>query len=254
MLVTALRTPIVKPGDDLKKIITSCINKLPERGVLVISSKIFSTCENRFVSKKTTKKSEKHDLVRKEADFYTDPHSSRFTIMLTIKRNLIFANAGIDESNADGSYLLWPEDPQRSVNEIWNFLRSYYGVKEVGVAMSDSSSYMLNWGVVGRAIAHCGFSPLRSYIGKKDLFGYTMRMEQTNVLQSLTDAAVLEMGECAEQTPMALVTDTKIPIEFVDHVPTEQELENLKISIEDDIFAPILTKADWKKGKSGKNK
>ncbi|NCN87789.1 MAG: putative folate metabolism gamma-glutamate ligase [Candidatus Pacebacteria bacterium] len=244
MKITAIKTPIVQPNDDLRSIIKNAIPHIPERSVIVIASKIFSTCENRFV-KKNDNPSQKIELIKQEADKYTDPHSSKYKLMMTIKRNILFVNAGIDESNANNQFILWPEDPQSSVNQIWRFLREEYNLKEVGVSMSDSASQMLNWGVVGRSIAYCGFNPLRSYVGTKDLFGKEMKMEKTNVLQSLTDAAVLEMGEGDEQTPIAIVEDIS-NIEFQDHPPTEQELAELKIDIEDDAFAPILTKAEWK--------
>ncbi len=245
MQVTAYKTPLVTANDNLFEIIAGSIDHIPEKSVMVIASKIVSTCENRFVDKITGTRDEKHDLVRQEADYYTDPHSSKYDLMLTIKRNLMFVNAGIDESNADGKYILWPADPQKSVNQIWQFLRSHYGVKEVGVTMSDSSSFPFNWGVIGRAIAYCGFDPLYSYIGSEDLFGRKMKMEQTNVMQSLTAAATLEMGEGNESTPLSIVENIK-GISFQDHEPTQSELDLLKINIEDDAYAPILTKADWR--------
>lgn len=245
MKITAIKTPLIKANDDLNEIIKNNLPKLAERSVVVIASKAFSTCENRFVAK-TGSPEQKFDLIRQEAEYYTEPHSSKYNLMMTIKRNILFVNAGIDESNADNQFLLWPADPQQSVNRVWHFLREHYGVKEVGVTMSDSASYMLNWGVVGRAIAYCGFKPLKSYIGKADLFGRPMVMEQTNVMHSLTDAATLEMGEGAESQPMAVVEDIS-QIEFVDHEPTSSELAELNIKLEDDAFAPILTKAEWKK-------
>jgi putative folate metabolism gamma-glutamate ligase len=247
MKISVYKTPLVKPKDDLTQIIANAIPYLPERSILVIASKIVSTCENRFVPKLTSEKREKYELVKKEAEWYTDPHSSKYDLMLTIKRNWMFMYAGIDESNANNQYILWPEDPQKSVNEVWTFLRSHYNVKEVGVTMSDSTSIPLNWGVVGHAIAHCGFWPLRSYIGKPDLFGRLMKMEQVNLMQSLTAAATMEMGEGNESTPLGLVTDLK-NLEFHDHPPTEEELQKLKIEMKDDAYAPILTKAEWQKG------
>jgi dihydrofolate synthase / folylpolyglutamate synthase len=247
MKVTAYRTPIVQPKADLKQVIAQAIPSLPEKSFLVVTSKIVSTCENRFVMKTTEEKEEKHALVRKEAEWYLDAHSSKYNLMLTIKRNWIFVNAGIDESNADNQYILWPQDPQRSVNEIWQFVREHYGIKEVGITLSDSASIPLNWGVTGHEIAYCGFNPLKSYIGKTDLFGREMKMEQVNVAQSITAAAVLEMGEGAECTPLAVVEDVK-NVEFQDHVPTEAELAALRITLEDDAFEPLLTKVAWKKG------
>jgi dihydrofolate synthase / folylpolyglutamate synthase len=248
MKVTAYATPLVTAKDDLFQVIADAIPYLAERSIIVIASKIVSTCENRFVKKVTGDKSEKHELVRQEAELYTEPHSSKYDLMLTVHRNWLFVNAGIDESNADNQYLLWPKDPQASVNKIWHFVREHYKVKEVGVTMSDSTSIPLNWGVVGHAIAHCGFVPLKSYIGKPDLFGRPMKMEQVNIMQAATIAGVLEMGEGNESTPLAVVRDIK-EIQFQDRPPTEQELADLRISIEDDAFAPILTKADWKKGR-----
>ena len=113
--------------------------------------------------------------------------------------------------------------------------------------MSDSKSFPLNWGVVGHGIAHCGFKTLKSYIGKPDLFGRLMKMEQVNMAQGIAVAAVLEMGEGAEQTPIAVVTDIK-DIIFQSRPPTTKELNSLKINLEDDAYAPILLKADWREG------
>lgn len=246
MKVTAYKTPLIKAKDDLFQVISDAIPFLPEKSVVVIASKIVSTCENRFVKKVTGDREEKHQLVRQEAELYTDPHSSKYDLMLTIHRNWMFVNAGIDESNADNQYILWPKDPQQSVNEIWHFLREHYNVKEVGVTMSDSTSIPLNWGVMGHAIAHCGFEQLKSYIGKPDLFGRNMKMEQVNMAQGLTAAAVLEMGEGSESTPLAVVKDIT-DIVFQDRLPTDEELAALRVNLEDDVFAPILTKAEWKK-------
>jgi dihydrofolate synthase / folylpolyglutamate synthase len=251
MKVTAYKTPLIKAKDDLFQVIADAVPFLPERSVVVVASKIVSTCENRFVKKVTGDREEKHQLVRLEAELYTDPHSSKYDLMLTVHRNWMFVNAGIDESNADNQYILWPKDPQQSVNQIWHFLREHYNVKEVGVTMSDSTSIPLNWGVMGHAIAHCGFEQLKSYIGKPDLFGRNMKMEQVNMAQGVTAAAVLEMGEGSESTPLAVVRDIT-DIVFQDHPPTADELAALHVELEDDVFAPILTKAEWKKGEKQK--
>ena len=255
MKVTAYKTPLIKKNDNLFEVIAHAIPTLPERSIVVVSSKIIATCEDRFVPKQAgldreAQRAEKHDLVRQEADLFTDPHSSKYDLMLTIKRNWMFVNAGLDESNADDHYLLWPRNPQQAANDIWQFLRSHYGVSEVGVTISDSSSMPLNWGVIGRGIAHCGFEALKSYIGKPDLYGRPMKMEQVNITQAVTVAGVLEMGEGSEQTPLAVVEEIR-DVVFQDRVPTNQELADLHIELEDDAYAPILTKADWKKGGGG---
>ena len=251
MRVTAVSTPLVNPGDDLLGIIGQSISKLPERSVVVVTSKVVSFWERRLVPKRLHTKEEKQELVKKEADYYLPYHPShKYQMMLTIKGNTLFVNAGIDESNSNLQYSLWPIDPQVSANRIWRFLRQHYRVKQVGVTISDSRSYPLNWGVVGQALCHCGFKVLKSYIGKSDLFGYVMKMEQVNVGQAVTVAAVLVMGEGNERTPMAMVEN--VPgIEFQDRPPTKKELEALRIKLEDDAYAPILTKVKWHKGEGG---
>lgn len=251
MTITPIKTRLVTAQDTLTEVLAAHLPVIPERSIVVIASKIFSTCEQRFVAKVTGEKSEKHQLVKEEAEWYTEPHSSKYNLMLTIKRHQIFVNAGIDESNAADQYLLWPKDPQASTNAVWQFLRQHYGLKEVGVTMSDSASIPLNWGVTGHAVAYCGFNPLRSYIGQSDLYGRIMQMEQTNIAQAITAIAAVEMGEGAERTPIAIVSDIT-NVEFVDHAPTAAELAALHIEREDDVYAPILDRADWHKGQGGR--
>jgi putative folate metabolism gamma-glutamate ligase len=246
MKITAFQTPLIKPGEDLSEHVARAIPQLPEKSFLVIASKIVSTCENRLVPKQEGTREEKHQLVRQEAELYTEPGDSQYDIMLTIKRNWMFVNAGIDESNADNQYILWPVDPQQSLNQLWQWARDHYQVKELGLIMTDSTSIPLNWGVFGRGIAYCGFWPLKSYIGTPDLYGREMKMEQVSILQSVAAAAVLEMGEGAESTPLAVVEGVQ-QVEFQDHAPTTAELDELKIDLKDDVYAPLLMNVGWQK-------
>lgn len=248
MHLTSYKTKLVEAGDSLDKILSDSLPPLSERSIVIIASKIIATCENRFVKKLTGSKEEKYRLVEQESEYFLPPSSSRFELMLTVKGNWMFANAGIDESNADGQYILWPKDPQLSADLIWKFLREKYQLQNIGVIISDSRSLPFNWGVTGHGIAHCGFEVLQSYIGKPDLHGRIMKMEQLNVSQCITAAAALEMGEGDEQTPLVVVTDLPESVNFVDHEPTATEIAALHIELEDDIFAPLLTAVDWQKG------
>jgi F420-0:gamma-glutamyl ligase len=80
-----------------------------------------------------------------------------------------------------------------------------------------------------------------------------MQMEQVNMAQALTGIASVEMGEGAEQTPVAVITDIT-NIEFQDHEPTQTELDNLHIELEDDVYAPVLMSTTWQKGGGGQKK
>ncbi len=250
MKITAIKTPIVRSHDTLNEVISSSIPALAENCVLTIASKIFATCEGRFVPKVTGEKSEKFELVKKEADLYLDAEFSKYQLMHTIKRSVMFVSAGIDESNADNQYILWPSEPQEAVNSVWRFLRDHYHLENVGVIMTDSTSRPLTWGVVGAAVAYCGFEPLKSYIDKPDLFGRVMVMEQVSVVQSLAAAGTFVTGEGDESTPIAVLSD--IPaIVFQNHEPSDEELSKLQVSLEDDAYAPLLQAVKWQKGGGG---
>jgi len=246
MKITSIKTPIVQVNDDLLAVIANNIDQLPEKSVLVVTSKIISYAQNRLAPIKTGGQKEKHELVKKEADSYLPSSYSQYDIMLALKDGHLTANAGIDESNANGQYVLWPENLQQEVNKIWQFARRHYQVKELGVIVTDSRTWPLRWGVVGTCLVHCGFKQLADYRGEKDLFGREIHFVQLNIAEAMASAAVLEMGEVAEQTPLALIEDIK-HIEFQDHEPTNLELADLKIALEDDMYGPFLQAVPWVK-------
>jgi len=232
MRVTALPTRLVKPGDNLFDVIEEAILQIPEESVFVITSKIISICEGRIVGK--SEGVTKHDLVRSEA-------------MLTVNNNQLFVNAGIDESNVEDAFVMWPANLQEWANEIWYWLRDTYDVDKVGVIISDSRTTPLQWGVTGASLAHAGFLALNSKIGFPDLFGRDIKMTKVNVAQALAAAGVLEMGETNEQSPVAVISEVREVI-YQDRVPTAEELEDMKIALKDDVFAPLLTAVDWRIG------
>ena len=247
MHVTAVRTPVVRANEDLFAILDEALPKLEERSVVVVSSKIVALCEGRVVP---LDEEEKSRIVEQEAQWFIPASSSKYGVTLTITRDQMFANAGVDESNAENQFVLWPKDPQESANGLWEFLRQRDGLKEVGVIISDSRLLPLVWGVLGAGIAHAGFKALSSKIGKPDIFGRPLKMTQVNVVQGVAVAAVFEMGESNEQTPLAVVTEIR-DIEFQNRPPSQEELEGLKIDREDDMYASILMAAPWQKGGGG---
>ena len=251
MTVSAVRTPLIRPGCDLAAVLRDSLPApLPDCCVVVVASKVVSIAEGRLTGR-AGDRAALHDLVRREAEYYLEPHASRYDIMLTIKGNWMFVNAGIDQSNAAGQLAPWPSDPQRSTNELWRRLREHAaGERRLGVILADSGGIPLNWGVVGRGIAHCGFAALRDYTGTPDLHGRPFTMEKTNLVQSIAAAAVLEMGEGAERTPVAVVEQVG-RLQFQDREPTAAELSALRISLEDDAYAPILRSAPWRRGAAG---
>lgn len=247
MKVTSIKTrKIAYPENDLFGILDEYLPSIKEKTIVAITSKIVSICEGRVVKVGEIKKDK---LIEKEADFVISSRKeNRYGIMLTIKNNLLIPTAGIDESNGNGYYILWPKNPQRSANEIRNYVRKKTGVNNLGVIITDSKTTPLRWGTSGVAIAFSGFSPLNNYIGKKDIFGKRLNATKANIYDSLSAAAVLVMGEGKEQTPLAIIEDVDF-VNFRKKNPTTEELKNLRISINDDLYSPLLESVKWKKRK-----
>ena len=84
--------------------------------------------------------------------------------MLTVRDDVLGVNAGIDESNVAEGFVLLPENSYQSAAHIWQFLRKQYGLREVGVIITDSVSMPLRWGVVGRSLGHCGFKAIKEQL------------------------------------------------------------------------------------------
>lgn len=175
----------------------------------------------------------------------------KYNITISIKNNLLIPTAGIDESNGDGYYILWPKNPQKSANLIRQHLRNKFKLKKLGVIITDSKTTPLRWGTTGTGIGYSGFDPLNNYIDTPDVFGRHLRVTKANILDGLAAAAVVVMGEGDERTPIAVIEDIPF-VRFVDNDPTDTELGNLEISIDDDLYAPLIKNADWHKGGGGK--
>jgi F420-0:gamma-glutamyl ligase len=55
------------------------------------------------------------------------------------------------------------------------------------------------------------------------------------------------MGEVAEAQPLAIIENVPM-VQFQDSPPSDEELQLLHISLQDDAYAPILQTATWHKG------
>jgi dihydrofolate synthase / folylpolyglutamate synthase len=251
MIVRAIKTDKIIAGMDLLAVLDKSLEDLPENSVLAVTSKIVSMCQGRVVPSDTV---DRDKLVTQEADMYLPRRFSNYNFELTITKKTLIMSAGIDESNAAGNYVLWPDDPQKSANQIRKYLKDKFSLKNFGVVITDSSCTPLRWGTTGIAIAYSGFNPNNSYIGQPDLFGRKLKVSKSNVAGGLAGAGVVCMGEGSEQTPMALITDVPF-VKFRDGDPTKEELETYFINnVEQDVFAPLLNSVKWEKGSRGKEK
>lgn len=251
MIIKPIKTKkLIPPHDDLFSAIRSVIKKIPERSILAVTSKVVSINEGRCVLKE--KVPDKDKLIMAEAEYYLPRDPKAPWVMHTLLHNLLIPTAGIDESNANGFYILWPQDPKQSAREIYNWMRATYKTKECGVVITDSRSGLLRRGVIGISLSSWGFAPLNDYRGQHDLFGREFEVSQANVPDGLASAAVVAMGEGAEQTPLALITD--IPFVRFQLTPyqSKKEFSSFEVALKEDLYAPFFSRVKWRKGGGGK--
>jgi putative folate metabolism gamma-glutamate ligase len=245
MVVRGIKTNKIVAGAKLAEVLDKYLAEISENSVVAITSKIVGICEGRVVPIGSIDKGE---LVKRESDYFIEPSLSKYDMSFTITHGTLVPVAGIDESNGSGQYVMWPKDPQKSANEIRQYLKKRFGLRRVGVVLTDSTARPLHYGTEGVAIGYSGFAPSNNYIGQPDLFGRPFKISISNILDALASSAVVVMGEGTEQTPLAIIEDVPF-VKFQDHDPTAEELAGFYLShMDDDLFEPFLKNAPWQKG------
>lgn len=246
MNVRAIKTRKVTAGSgSLNDLLAEAIINLSDGSVVAITSKVAAICEGRVVPIGSV---DKQKLIEQEADFYLPPELNKYGFSFTITNGTLIPVAGIDESNGNGQYVLWPAEPQATASAARNFLASKFNVSRLGVVITDSTARPLHYGTEGVTIAFAGFRPINNYVGQEDLFGRPFKVSMANLPDALASAAVLVMGEGTEQTPIAVIDDVPA-VQFDATSPTVEELNQFFVSHkEDDLFKPFLENAPWQLG------
>jgi len=222
-----IKTPIIKSKDNLVNILINSMKKtgikLKNRDILVVSSKVVALSEGRIINYKNVKPSEKAISLAKEYDL--EPGFAELVLqeadkifggvkraILTMKNNILIANAGIDHSNVPKDHaILWPKNPSTSADNIRKEFKKRLNVN-IGVVISDSHCSPLRTGTTGFALATSGFDAVIDERGKQDLFGNKMRITQRAVADELASAAIVIMGETNERIPAVLIKDAPIKL------------------------------------------
>jgi dihydrofolate synthase / folylpolyglutamate synthase len=243
MQIIPIKTHLIKLGESLKHILDKYLLEVYDNDIIAITSKIISVCQSRVIKKNGVNKK---DLILQEADAIaqTELKDNDYGIYLTIKNNILIPSAGIDESNANDSYILYPHNIPETVNFIWDYLRNKHSVNNLGVIMTDSHTTPMRQGVTGICIGWCGFEPLYSYINKPDLYGRSLKVTKINLLDALATASVLVMGEGNEQIPITIIRNPP-KVSFLNRQPTIEEHNSVKIPIEQDLYYPLMKNVKW---------
>lgn len=241
--------PAIKPGDNLPAII---LHSLEDAGlhllpgdVLVISSKIVSKAENRFVRLSDIVPSEEADQLAQTTR--KDPRIVELILresveisriaphVLIVRHRLGFtsANAGIDQSNVGNheqeTVLLLPEDPDHSADNIGEQLEHLSGTRPA-IVISDTHGRPFRLGNLNVAIGVSGLPHLIDQRGQVDLFGRRLQATITALADQIAAAAGLVSGEADEGQPVilmrGLVWDTTAPYGIAKDIirPIDQDL------------------------------
>jgi coenzyme F420-0:L-glutamate ligase/coenzyme F420-1:gamma-L-glutamate ligase len=241
--------PHVQAGDDITRLMIASLESrdlaLEPGDILVVTSKLVSKAEGRFVDLRTVTPTPRAEEVGRlthkdprlvELILQESTHISRMRGEVLIVRHRLgftLANAGIDHSNvgAEGEdwVLLLPEDPDASARRIRDSLRDLTGIAP-GVVISDSHGRPFRIGTVGVAIGLAGFPATWDMRGQRDLFGRVLRVTVTGLGDELAAAAGLLTGQGAEGLPVVLVRGMKLP-------PGDGRAADLVRPLEQDLYA-----------------
>ena len=121
----------------------------------------------------------------------------------------VCANSGVDVSNVDGgtSAVLLPDDPDASAARIHRAIRRRTGLS-IPVIISDSFGRPWREGLTEVAIGSAGMKVFRDLRGKRDTYGYRLRVTLEAVADELASAAGL-MCEKFSQTPACVIRGFK---------------------------------------------
>jgi F420-0:gamma-glutamyl ligase len=118
MHIRTIRTHKITIADRvLFDILDAYINSFADHTILAVTSKIVAICQGRVVPIGAV---DKQTLIEQEADYFLPPEGNRYHVSLTIKENVLIPSAGIDESNSDHHYVLWPQDAQETAGRRYH--------------------------------------------------------------------------------------------------------------------------------------
>ncbi|HEX5857395.1 MAG TPA: coenzyme F420-0:L-glutamate ligase [Microbacterium sp.] len=195
--------PEVTSGTDLVALIATAAGAdLRDGDILVVTSKIVSKAEGRFVEAADREDAITAETVRIVAS-RTSPTGAT-TRIVENRLGMISAAAGVDASNTPhGTVLLLPVDPDASARALADGLRDRLGV-EIGVLVSDTLGRAWREGQTDCAIGAAGVRVIDDLRGQTDAEGRPLVVSMPCVADELASAADLVKGKAAG-LPVAVV-------------------------------------------------
>ena len=206
-------------GDDLSEIITEALSRngleLVDGDIVVVTQKVVSKSEGRLVELAGVRPSRRAkdiaaELGRDARVVELALRESRMVVrkghgvLITETRHgFVCANSGIDMSNVEEGYVaLLPLDPDASSRRIRRGLERAT-LKRLAVIVTDTFCRPWREGQLDLAIGFSGISPTQSLVGKRDPYGYLLKVTQPAVVDEVA-AAELVMKKLS-MVPVAIV-------------------------------------------------
>ena len=247
-IVALTGIPEVASGDDLAAMLADAVAAAglepTERDVLVVTQKIVSKAEGRFVDLREVRPGFEAERIAevtgKDARLVALVLEESTAVVRTAPNLLItrhrsghvMANAGVDRSNlgsadADRALLL-PEDSDASAERLRAGLAQRWPAPPA-VVISDSFGRPWRLGVVNVAIGASGLPALVDMRGERDRDGRPLEVTQVAFADMVASAAGLATGEGSESVPAALVRG-------LDWTASDAPASALVRPVEEDLF------------------
>lgn len=223
------------PQDDIYRVLDESLPRLKNGDVVLITSKVLAIHQGRCVLINENDKAQRDRLAKQEAEWYIDRKHVPHGFMLTIKDYTLIASAGIDKSNGNGFFVLWPENTNKLLKEIVAYLKKKHKVRDLAAIATDSHITPLRAGVTGISTGFFGMEPVQDLRGTADIFGRKLKVTRVNIVDGLAAGAVLAMGEGRERTPIVIARGAKM-VKFT----TKNTYRKLAVSPSIDIYRPLL--------------
>jgi coenzyme F420-0:L-glutamate ligase/coenzyme F420-1:gamma-L-glutamate ligase len=195
--------PEITTGADLVAVIAeAAAGTLVDGDIIVVTSKIVSKAEGRFVIADDREDAITAETVRVVAS-RTSPTGATTRIVQN-RLGMVSAAAGVDASNTpEGTVLLLPVDPDASARALASGLRDLLSV-HIGVIVSDTLGRAWRDGQTDHAIGAGGVHVFEDLRGGTDAEGRPLVVTMPCVGDELAAAADLVKGKAA-RLPVAVV-------------------------------------------------
>lgn len=211
----------IRPGDSLVAKLLAALRQrrlsLIQGDILVVKHKIVSKAEGRLVELGNIRPSassrawaRRHKLDARVTELALGEsrrvvRRRRGVLITQTRHGLVCANSGVDVSNVDGGRhaLLLPQDPDRSAARLHRELRKSLKLS-IPIIITDSFGRPWREGLTEVAIGVAGMKALHDCRGRRDPYGYSLRVSVDAVADELACAAGLVCGKLA-RTPVCVI-------------------------------------------------